>query len=498
MSESANEILEGLDESQRAAAQSVDGPVRIVAVAGAGKTRTITRRIAYACASEQWDANRVLAVTFSIKAANEMRERLDALHVPAGVRASTFHSAALRQMREAWPQICEGPFPEVADSKEPLVSRALFRFSNQEPLKQAVADVGQEIDWCKVSLVDSKNYARVCAATHRQPPAGLEPEQFAQVYDQYEAEKTSRMQIDFNDILLLTCHVLNAFPDVAEQIRRSIGWLTVDEYQDVSPLQHLLMKNWLGSNRNVCVVGDPAQTIYSFAGATSYYLEYFAKEFEPLAADIALSTDYRSVAPIVGYANRVLAQSQFRDGYIKLNSGRDGGARVISHIYDSDAQEAQAVAVQIQRIIAHGGKASDCAVLTRVSGQQAIIGQALRAAGIPYQVRRNSGWQSSALAGPVAASTSNEGVEKLGVSAGRVTISTIHASKGLEYKHVFVVGLSDGLLPYKPSTDAQKVEEERRVLYVAMTRAEDTLHLSFAKRADEQTAYVRQLSRFLH
>ena len=383
---SPERILATLDDAQRSAALAVDGPVRIIAVAGAGKTRTITRRIAYACASGVWDPTRVLAVTFSVKAANEMRERLDALQVPRGVRASTFHSAALRQMREVWPDICEGPFPDVTEDKSALVAQALYRFNGIRPKeqpKQSVYEVGAEIDWCKVSLITAKNYARVCAATHRTPPAGLEPGQFATVYEQYEAEKNSRFEIDFNDILLLACHVLDAFPDVAKRIRRQIGWLTVDEYQDVSPLQHLLMTRWLGSNRNICVVGDPAQTIYSFAGATSYYLEHFGKEFAPLTADIALNRDYRSVSPIVGYANRVLGGSAQRQDYIRLESGRGTGSRVMSRIYETDAAEAQAVARQISRILAQGGNASDCAVLTRVGGQQTLVAQALKQANIP-------------------------------------------------------------------------------------------------------------------
>ena len=159
----------------------------------------------------------------------------------------------------------------------------------------------------------------------------------------------------------------------------------------------------------------------------------------------------------------------------------------MSRIYETDAAEAQAVARQISRILAQGGNASDCAVLTRVGGQQTLVAQALKQANIPYRLRRNMNWQSSALAGTArqeTAETSNAGVEQLGVEKGRVTISTIHAAKGLEYKHVFVIGLSEGLLPYKPQSDDGDVEEERRVLYVALTRAEDTLHLSFAKRSD--------------
>lgn len=490
-------MLDGLDDAQRQAASSVEGPVRIIACAGAGKTRTITRRIAYGVASGAWDPTRVLAVTFSVKAAGEMRDRLDALQVPRGMRIATFHSAALRQCREAWRAICSGPFPDlIADAKRKreVVAAGVFRATARQPEPQEVADIEREIDWCKVSLITPQAYDKVCAATHREPPAGCDPGRFARIYGEYEAEKTARMGIDYNDILLLASHICDADDEVGHALRSQVGWLTVDEYQDVSPLQHRLMRAWLGENRNVCVVGDPAQTIYSFAGATSYYLASFGREFAPLGADIALRTDYRSLPPIVARANHVLSRSPQRGDYVRLEPAREGTTRVTSAIYGTDEEEAEAVARRIERVIARGGKAGDCAVLTRLTRQQPCIVQALKAHGIPYQVRRDAGWQSSPLIPPPNASA----VDSLeALQAGRVTVSTIHASKGLEFPHVYLVGLSDGILPYQGMVSPDHLEEERRLLYVGITRAEDTLHLSYARKQDDQSPAVRSLSRFL-
>lgn len=239
MDASAETILEGLDDAQRAAATTVNGPVRIIAGAGAGKTRTVTRRIAYACATGEWDPRRALAVTFSVKAAAEMRSRLSQLEVDGAVKAATFHSAALHQIRRVWPDLCEGPFPHISRQPRELVARSLRRVTTMQVDDETVRNLQAEINWCKISLVAPNDYQRVCAATHRQPPAGLEPDQFTDVYQAYETEKTARGEIDFDDILLIACHVLESYDEASAAIRSSIGWLTVDEYQDVSPLQHL-------------------------------------------------------------------------------------------------------------------------------------------------------------------------------------------------------------------------------------------------------------------
>lgn len=518
--EQAQGILEGLDERQRRAAMALGGPVRIIAGAGAGKTRTITRRIAYACATGAWNPSQTLAVTFSVKAAGEMRARLDAFEATQGVRAATFHSAALHQLNEAWEEVCDAPFPHLTETRQDIVRRALSRVSGRSDADfdaLVVRDVAAEINWTKVSLVPVSQYARVCEAERRMPPAGLSPERFAEVIDAYEAEKTSRDEIDFDDILLLTCHVMDDFPEAAARIRERIGWLTVDEYQDVSPLQHRLMMLWLGggrergevANRNVCVVGDPAQTIYSFAGASSYGLMNFAEEFGPLSADIGLNTDFRSTPQIVRCANHVLASSPQREDYLKLVSAREPGARITRRLYDSDEDEAVGVASIIGRLVAKGAKPSDCAVLTRVNAQQPVIGAALRRGGLKFRVRRDSGWQSAVLTAgndgiaAAGAGQTSQRSDDTGILASHadpdpgVTISTIHASKGLEFKHVFVIGCSEGLLPYGSPGNGEALEEERRLMYVGVTRAEDTLHLSYARSKDGLGTQQRVPSRFL-
>ncbi|HCH21404.1 MAG TPA: DNA helicase II [Bifidobacterium sp.] len=496
MSATADEILEGLDDAQREAATAVDGPVRIIAGAGAGKTRTVTRRIAYACATKAWNPAKTLAVTFSVKAAAEMRERLSKLDVAADVTASTFHSAALHQLRRVWPDVCEGQMPFVSRNPREVLERSLRRVTTIQVDDGTVRQLQDEVNWCKISLIAPEDYERVCAALHHQPPSGLEPEQFVDVYKAYEAEKTNRNEIDFDDILLMMCHVLEEFDEQASAIRRSIGWLTVDEYQDVSPLQHRLLTRWLGINRNICVVGDPAQTIYSFAGASSYNLLNFASEFGPLSADISLNNDYRSTPQIVDYANRVLKASPQRADYLRLTSERDQGRRVEETIYDNDLAEARGVAARIRKLVDAGAAPADCAILTRVNAQQQILCKALAEQHLRYRIRRDSGWQNSALADDVQTRLAMLDVIGVG-SAGGVTISTIHASKGLEFKHVFLIGCSEGLMPYGSPSDGDALEEERRLMYVAVTRAEDTLDVSFARtREGNEGDYRRRVSRF--
>ena len=496
MHDDAESILEGLDDDQRVAATSVDGPVRIVAVAGAGKTRTITRRVAYACATGRWDPDRVLAVTFSVKAAAEMRTRLSSLGVGEAVSAATFHSAALRQLRRVWPDLSGGPFPRVLEDQHDVVARALTRTLVDEDRSDAdVRDVQAEINWCKTSLVAPQDYPRVCAATSRRPPAALDPDRFVDAYTAYEQEKGYRGRIDFDDILLLACHVLDAYPDLAQRIRRDVGWLTVDEFQDVSPVQYRLMRLWLGDNRNVCVVGDPAQTIYSFAGATSHYLLDFPRDFAPLSRDVVLSTDYRSTPQVVSWANRIIGASPQRKDYIRLSSIRNKGRRVTRTVYETDSQEAQGVVQGILRLIDAGASPADCAVLTRVNAQQQAVCEALRTVGLRYRLRRDAQWSD----GGGDDDARRAMLEALGVDAGSsaVTISTIHASKGLEFAHVFIIGCSEGLIPYGGPADGDVLEEERRLLYVGVTRAEDTLHLSYASGVDGFGGASREPSRFL-
>lgn len=499
MNNSPETLLDGLDEAQRSAATALEGPVRIVACAGAGKTRTITRRIAYACAKGDWDPSRVLSVTFSVKAAREMRSRLDSLGVSSDALATTFHSAALQQLRKVWGKVCSADFPNIIDDSRTVMSSAVSRYPelfDMTPIQ--IRDVLAEINWSKVSLIAPEDYARVCAAIHRKAPAGLEVSQFVDLYEAYEIEKNARNLIDFNDILLLTCHVMRNFPEAASSIRSRIGWITVDEYQDVSPLQHELLRLWMGINRDICVVGDPAQTIYSFAGATGYYLLDFNKEFSPISADISLCTDYRSTERIVGMANKVLAKSGCKKDYLTLHSVAKGGVRVSKQVYESDKLEALGCVENIVKEIKSGKAiASQYAILTRTNAQQQIICKALAAANLSYNVRKDTGLRNVVCDFGKTEREDFTSISAILKAASSVTVSTIHASKGLEFDHVYVLGCSEGLIPFGSPTDEDQIEEERRLMYVAVTRAEKTLHLSYAVRKDAGIGISRAPSRFL-
>ena len=499
---------------------------RITACAGAGKTRTITRRIAYACAKGEWDENRVLAVTFSVKAAKEMQNRLKKLGVN-NATVATFHSAALQHLRRVWNDVCEAPFPNIMDDPKSVTEQALSHYTDFADMTSAqIRDIVSEINWAKVSLIAPDDYARAYSCVSRDLPAALDVNQFVEAYKAYELEKNTRNLIDFNDLLLLACHILRAFPKACEKIRSKIGWVTVDEYQDVSPLQHELLKCWLGNNRNICVVGDPAQTIYSFAGASSYDLLEFPNEFAPLCADINLNTDYRSTERIVGLANRVLSKSAFRCDYLRLVSKNKGGARVTKTVYNTDYDEAVDVAQRIYNAV-KAGKAcpTDFAILTRTNAQQNIFCKTLGDLGIHFSVRKDAGLQIDVLENNFEDSNASdlsdsekyvesgdakdidfakeseserEKVDLIKKSLLPVTISTIHASKGLEFKHVFLIGCSEGLLPFGSINRTQDAdEEERRLMYVAITRAEATLHISYAICKDYGNGMQRSVSHFL-
>ena len=321
----------------------------------------------------------------------------------------------------------------------------------------------------------------------------------ADLYDAFEYDKSAHNQMDFNDILLLVCHILEEEPEAAAVIRSRIRWMTVDEYQDVSPLQHRLLRLWLDDRDNLCVVGDPAQTIYSFAGATSYYLLDFPEEYPSMKADLQLNTDYRSTPQVVNYANRVLSKSPNRGDYLKLKSTREAGKRIGTTRYQDDVEEAHGVAKRIERLIHGGADPGQCAVLTRINAQQPVICAALHERGIPYRLRTDSGWLDQSVSEVTAVQSTEKTIEDLqhARARGQVTVSTIHAAKGLEFGHVFLVGCSEGLLPFGSPREGEDLEEERRLMYVAVTRAEDTLHLSFAEKKDPASFARRTPSRFV-
>ena len=294
----ADAVLDALDPEQREVAAHPSGPMCVLAGAGTGKTRAITHRIAYGVLSGVYQPQRVLAVTFTARAAGEMRTRLRDLGV-GGVQARTFHAASLRQLHYFWPQAIGGASPEVMPHKASAVAEAGGRGCGCGSTAPAVRDLASEIEWSKVSLLTPESYAAAATARRREPPAGLDATAMARLVAAYEEVKTERGVIDFEDVLLLMVGILREHDEVARAVRSQYRHFVVDEYQDVNRLQQTLLELWLGERRDLCVVGDPAQTIYSFTGASPEHLLGFRTR-HPEARTVELVRNYRSTPQVVG------------------------------------------------------------------------------------------------------------------------------------------------------------------------------------------------------
>ncbi|MGH3681102.1 MAG: ATP-dependent helicase, partial [Natronosporangium sp.] len=312
--EAVRRVLAGLDPEQQVAVTAPAGPVCILAGAGTGKTRAITRRIAHRVVSGQIAAGHVLAVTFTARAAGQLRERLAQLGA-AGVVARTFHAAALRQVRYFAPRLLAGqPMPEVVESKARLVTLAAARAGLRAD-RTAARDLAGEIEWAKSNLVEPGDYPAAAAKATRETP--YDAATVAEVFTAYEDLKRSRGVIDFEDMLRAAVWGIEEHPDVADQIRAQYRHFVVDEYQDVNPLQERLLEAWLGGRDDLTVVGDASQTIYSFTGATSAYLLEFPRRHRG-AVVVRLVRDYRSTPQVVGLANAVLRQARGGEARLRL------------------------------------------------------------------------------------------------------------------------------------------------------------------------------------
>ncbi|WP_255624080.1 ATP-dependent helicase [Cellulomonas chengniuliangii] len=569
---SADDLLDALDPDQREVALALTGPVCVLAGAGTGKTRAITHRIAYGVRTGVYRPTSVLAVTFTARAAGEMRTRLRDLGV-AGVQARTFHAAALRQLGFFWPKVVGGAPPRILEHKAPVVAEAAQRL-NLAVDRIGVRDLASEIEWSKVSLVTQDDYVRASTALDRPAPAGFDRQAVARLLDVYEQVKTERGVIDFEDVLLLLAALLESRGDVAAEVRAQYRHFVVDEYQDVSPLQQFLLDQWLGGRKEICVVGDPSQTIYSFTGATPHHLLTFSRT-HPQAQVVRLVRDYRSTPQVVGLANRLLAKAPRgkAGGHapLELVAHRPAGPPVGYVAYDDDDAEASGIAARIGKLIAAGTRPSEIAVLYRTNAQSEPIEQALASAGIGYQVRGGDrffarrdvrdailllrgagraagadepmpqlardvlltvGWAPEppaargaarerwdamqalvALADDLAAAAEREGrqamlpdlVAELDERASTqhaptvegVTLASLHAAKGLEWDAVFLAGMSEGLMPISLAETDAAIAEERRLLYVGITRAREHLELSYARSRNPGGRASRRRTRFL-
>lgn len=378
--------LDVLDDDQRAAATAPRGPVAIIAGAGTGKTRTITYRIAHLIDQGFATTNSVLALTYTSRAAGEMRDRLASMNI-GGVQAMTFHAAARRQLRYFWPQIAGDVKWKLLDSAFPVVARAARSVTNT-PSKDTIRDLLNEIEWAKSSLLGTDGYAAYVDSIDRTPP--LPAEQVAEVYRRYEQLKTSDegMHLDFSDLLLHVAGAMENAPAVAEEFRQRYRTFVVDEYQDVTPLQQRVLEGWLGDRDDLTVVGDANQTIYSFTGATPQYLLDFSRHF-PNAHVVKLQRDYRSTPQVTTLANQVIgaAKGRIAGTRLELQGMREPGPEPIFREFESDPAEAREIAGQILTLLDQGVPAKEIAVLYRINAQSAVLEQALADAGIAYQVR---------------------------------------------------------------------------------------------------------------
>jgi DNA helicase II / ATP-dependent DNA helicase PcrA len=561
-------LLAGLNEAQHAAVVSTAAPLVLLAGAGSGKTRVLTRRIAYRIAEGTADPSRVLALTFTRKAAGELTKRLGQLGVQQRIASGTFHAVAYSQLRQWWTDTRQSA-PALVTSKTRLVAPLVYarKSTAVQPF-----DVVSEIEWAKARLLTPETYATEAARLVRTPPLGVGP--FVDIFRRYESEKQRRGVVDFDDLLTLCGQAMATDREFAARQRWQFRHLFVDEFQDVNPAQYRLLECWLGlesamsggygaegsglapgpadravdSPVDLCVVGDPNQAIYAWNGADPAFLTGFTQRFRTAEA-IRLEDNYRSSPEILTVADAVLGNGVRASRALRPN--RPNGSVPTITEYPSDLEEARGIARQLRDAYSPMRPWSSMAILTRTNAQSLLFEEALRSAGIPHRVRGGGAFLAqpeiaSALgdlrriaptapfseriadleelvaearaAGRTGAEGTNDrvgtleglvrlgheflGIEPMGTCGGfvqwvggvitsradepdrggnLVEIATFHRSKGLEWPIVFVAGLERGFVPIGQADNQDAWDEERRLLYVAVTRAEQELHCSWAR-----------------
>jgi DNA helicase-2/ATP-dependent DNA helicase PcrA len=553
-------LLEGLNEAQREAVEITSGPLGIIAGAGSGKTRVISHRAAYAIETGVVPADRVLLVTFTDKAATEMVERMASLGHPR-VMAKTFHAMALTQLRHFWPSRHEGaPQPKIVERKFGLLGPLAGRLPGGYKFTQ-VKDLAETIEWAKVRRIRPDRW--VAEGGEKAPiPADL----FATIYADYERTKARAGLIDFEDMLVETVDLLETDEAARALVTSRKTWFSVDEYQDTNPIAERLIHLWLGESRDLGVVGDPDQTIYTFTGATPDYLLGF-EAAHPGARVVALNENYRSTPQILELANHLMPAGPRGP----LRATRPAGPPPTIRRFTDDREERDALVADIRVLLAGGTEAGEIAILVRINAQLPELEQSLTRAGIPFTIRgqrffdrrevkdarrllatakvdvtgmalamairdlfaERLGLGSDAAgerggdeaaeraasletlvsivgdmvdsqpqltrADVVAELDRRDAAEASGATGG-VNLLTYHRAKGLEWDAVFLPALEEGLLPIRQAKEDVEVDEERRLLYVGITRARRHLALSWAAgRASAPGGKVakRQRSRFL-
>jgi DNA helicase-2/ATP-dependent DNA helicase PcrA len=546
-------LLAGCDEEQLAAITTDAAPLLVVAGAGSGKTRVLTRRIARRVADGSASPARVLALTFTRKAAGELRQRLRALGLPEPVTAGTFHAVALGELRRRAAEEGDPP-PVVIDSKARLLARLLpdrYALADATPRfaggraagrssgrSDVLAAVAAEIEWAKARCIGPDGYLAAAAGAGRTP--GADATLVSELFAGYEREKRRRRVLDFDDLLTTLADAIEREPGFAASERWRFQHLFVDELQDANAAQLRLLDAWLGGRPDLCAVGDPRQAIYGWNGADASAVARFPERY-PGTTVIRLDANYRSTPQVVAFAAAALARSGVALPSLPPAARRPDGHVPTITAYESDEEEAKGVTTAVRRARRPGQAWSSCAVLARTNAQLVAFELALAAARIPFR----SGGGLAFLASPAVRGALDNLVERGAPSAfvafvddldlyvraapdpdavadlatlarlGReycdeetrptaegfgawaratlrsdpapgetdaVTLATFHRAKGLEWPVVFVTGLEEGYVPIAQARTAEALDEERRLLYVALSRAGEELHCSWARR----------------
>jgi DNA helicase-2/ATP-dependent DNA helicase PcrA len=511
-------VFEGLNPEQRRAVAAVGGPVCILAGAGSGKTTTITHRVANQVASRAFRAEEILAVSFTDKAAGEMRARLDELGV-SGVRCSTFHSAALGQLR----------FFAADPPKRILASKALpLRYignSLPRPYRfRPAADLATEVEWAKNRRISPNRY--LSSLDEHNPP--IPPDLMLRVYTSYERRKSEQDWVDFEDLIEQTIQLFDSDEGALEQVRDRYHAFTVDEYQDVNLLQQTLLDRWLGDRDELCAVGDDYQSIYAFTGASPEYLLAMPERF-PHATVIRLEENYRSTPEVLSFANQLVPNLGGAEKVLRAT--RSAGPEPVTRSFPAPELEAGFLVERVRELHAGGTAYEEMAILFRTNARSADYEEALSEAEIPSQgaalltrdaakqllkalrgrpladvrrIAREQGMleiiperlgerevtRQNDLARLVKLAEEFDGTvddfvayleERFGHHAGRgVHLLTYHRAKGLEFEAVFLPRLEERELPSKLSKTPAALAEERRLLYVGLTRAKRHLTVTWS------------------
>jgi DNA helicase-2/ATP-dependent DNA helicase PcrA len=518
-----SQLLAGLDDDQAAAAQALQGPVAIIAGAGSGKTRTVSHRIAYGIQSGSYAANRVFALTYTNRAAAELRTRLRSLGAQ-DVAVRTFHSAALTQLQFFWPQLTDSFAPKLVTHKGPLIQEVLEQMGIRATA-ELKSSLQAEVEYVRYSMTDPEKYQ-----ASRPEGSSLGTERFGEFFRAFELLKQKRRIIDWEDALLLCVGMLRDQPRMLAHVQQQYRFFTVDEYQDISPLQQALLETWLGDRQELCVVGDPRQTIYTFAGARSDFLTGFQDRYEK-AQVFELNRNYRSSQEVVALANRVSPDAP-------LEAIRQVSEKPVFKTFKNAGDEALNVVRQINEFLENGVGRGEIAVLARTNAQLVKIEQELKNSSVDYQVRGSGRFfkrpEVVQGAGAIRALQTSEPKEPLFMEVSKiisalgwksrankdekwlalnwflevleeldepnldeylrelderersgheplrdaVMLATIHGTKGLEFAKVFLIGVNQNYFPIGYAKTEAEIAEEQRLFYVAITRAKDSLQVS--------------------